>query len=144
MALLLCIAAAHLLTCSLFFISTSLEINHKAMDVVKKSQIGAGVAVKIEHAVYESAKLFGRHFTGKECIALNPNKYTITQLTIFLLSSSTTPHCTTRKRRACLAYHAAEYRCIERALQGPGGQGRLAADSEEAEASSGCGLIMAV
>lgn len=35
------------------------------MDVVKKSQQGAGVAVKIEHAVYESAKLFGRHFNGE-------------------------------------------------------------------------------
>jgi translation initiation factor 5B len=34
------------------------------MDVVKRSQVGAGVAVKIEHAVYESAKLFGRHFNG--------------------------------------------------------------------------------
>lgn len=32
------------------------------MDVVKKSQAGGGVAVKIEHAVYESAKMFGRHF----------------------------------------------------------------------------------
>lgn len=61
-------------------ISSSLEINHKSMDVsaeilfvnseltsghmqvVKKSQAGAGVAVKIEHAVYQSAKMFGRHF----------------------------------------------------------------------------------
>lgn len=46
--------------------STSLEINHKTQDVVKKSQVGAGVAVKIEHAVYESAKLFGRHFDEKD------------------------------------------------------------------------------
>jgi len=45
---------------------TSLEINHKAMDVVKKSQVGAGVAVKIEHAVYETARLFGRHFDEKD------------------------------------------------------------------------------
>jgi len=45
---------------------TSLEINHKAFDVVKKSQAGAGVAVKIEHAVYESAKMFGRHFDEKD------------------------------------------------------------------------------
>ncbi|KAH7102467.1 hypothetical protein BKA62DRAFT_637497 [Auriculariales sp. MPI-PUGE-AT-0066] len=41
---------------------TSLEINHKTMDVIKKSQQGAGVAVKIEHASYQSAKMFGRHF----------------------------------------------------------------------------------
>ncbi|THV00551.1 hypothetical protein K435DRAFT_818286 [Dendrothele bispora CBS 962.96] len=45
---------------------TSLEINHKAHDVVKKSQAGAGVAVKIEHAVYQSAKMFGRHFDDKD------------------------------------------------------------------------------
>ena len=46
--------------------STSLEINHKSFDVVKKSQAGGGVAVKIEHAVYESAKMFGRHFDEKD------------------------------------------------------------------------------
>ncbi|KDQ11544.1 hypothetical protein BOTBODRAFT_35216 [Botryobasidium botryosum FD-172 SS1] len=45
---------------------TSLEINHKNMDIVKKSQAGAGVAVKIEHAVYQSAKMFGRHFDEKD------------------------------------------------------------------------------
>ena len=36
------------------------------MDVVKKSQAGGGVAVKIEHAVYQSAKMFGRHFDDKD------------------------------------------------------------------------------
>ncbi|OBZ71972.1 Eukaryotic translation initiation factor 5B [Grifola frondosa] len=45
---------------------TSLEINHKAFDIVKKSQAGGGVAVKIEHAVYQSAKMFGRHFDEKD------------------------------------------------------------------------------
>ncbi|KAJ6463233.1 hypothetical protein C8R47DRAFT_1238517 [Mycena vitilis] len=45
---------------------TSLEINHKTQDMVKKSQAGAGVAVKIEHAVYQSAKMFGRHFDDKD------------------------------------------------------------------------------
>jgi translation initiation factor 5B len=33
---------------------------------VKKSQAGGGVAVKIEHAVYQSAKMFGRHFDDKD------------------------------------------------------------------------------
>ncbi|KAH8115780.1 hypothetical protein DFH11DRAFT_1688413 [Phellopilus nigrolimitatus] len=47
---------------------TSLEINHKSMDIVKKSQAGGGVAVKIEHAVYQSAKMFGRHFDDKDDI----------------------------------------------------------------------------
>ncbi|KAF7433580.1 hypothetical protein PC9H_005541 [Pleurotus ostreatus] len=45
---------------------TSLEINHKNQDIVKKSQAGGGVAVKIEHAVYQSAKMFGRHFDDKD------------------------------------------------------------------------------
>ncbi|KAI0687291.1 hypothetical protein C8Q76DRAFT_686384 [Earliella scabrosa] len=45
---------------------TSLEINHKSYDIVKKSQAGGGVAVKIEHAVYQSAKMFGRHFDEKD------------------------------------------------------------------------------
>ena len=37
---------------SFFFdFSTSLEINHKHMEVIKKNQAGGGVAVKIEHAV---------------------------------------------------------------------------------------------
>ncbi|KAG2038498.1 P-loop containing nucleoside triphosphate hydrolase protein [Suillus americanus] len=45
---------------------TSLEINHKSFDIVKKSQSGGGVAVKIEHAVYESGKMFGRHFSEKD------------------------------------------------------------------------------
>ncbi|KAI0260503.1 hypothetical protein BC834DRAFT_900115 [Gloeopeniophorella convolvens] len=45
---------------------TSLEINHKSMELVKKSQAGGGVAVKIEHAVYQSAKMFGRHFDEKD------------------------------------------------------------------------------
>jgi len=45
---------------------TSLEINHKAMDIVKKSQAGGGVAVKIEHAVYQSSKMYGRHFDDKD------------------------------------------------------------------------------
>ncbi len=34
--------------------------------IVKKSQAGGGVAVKIEHAVYQSAKMFGRHFDEKD------------------------------------------------------------------------------
>ncbi|KAI0070310.1 hypothetical protein K474DRAFT_1713450 [Panus rudis PR-1116 ss-1] len=45
---------------------SSLEINHKPFEVVKKSQAGGGVAVKIEHAVYQSAKMFGRHFDEKD------------------------------------------------------------------------------
>jgi translation initiation factor 5B len=34
--------------------------------MVKKSQAGGGVAVKIEHAVYETPKMAGRHFTESD------------------------------------------------------------------------------
>jgi len=45
---------------------TSLEINHKTQAKVTKSQVGAGVAIKIEHAVYETGKMYGRHFDDKD------------------------------------------------------------------------------
>ncbi|KAL7422181.1 eukaryotic translation initiation factor 5B [Cryptotrichosporon argae] len=45
---------------------TSLEINHKVFQVVKKSQVGAGVAVKIERAPHQAARSFGRHFDEKD------------------------------------------------------------------------------
>ncbi|KAE9399098.1 hypothetical protein BT96DRAFT_994218 [Gymnopus androsaceus JB14] len=62
---------------------TSLEINHKAMEIVKKSQAGGGVAVKIEHAVYQSAKMFGRHFDDKDELLSH-----ITRQSIDVLKSS--------------------------------------------------------
>jgi translation initiation factor 5B len=34
--------------------------------MVKKSQAGGGVAVKIEHAVYETPKMAGRHFNEND------------------------------------------------------------------------------
>ncbi|GAA6020658.1 hypothetical protein JCM10207_007813 [Rhodosporidiobolus poonsookiae] len=45
---------------------TSLEVNHKAKDIVKKHEAGAGVAVKIERAPHEQAQQFGRHFDDKD------------------------------------------------------------------------------
>ncbi|KAF8554092.1 hypothetical protein OG21DRAFT_1522679 [Imleria badia] len=62
---------------------TSLEINHKPYDIVKKSQAGGGVAVKIEHAVYQSAKMFGRHFDDKDDLLSH-----ITRQSIDVLKSS--------------------------------------------------------
>ncbi|KAF9242947.1 hypothetical protein BU15DRAFT_86712 [Melanogaster broomeanus] len=62
---------------------TSLEINHKSFDIVKKSQAGGGVAVKIEHAVYQSAKMFGRHFDDKDELLSH-----ITRQSIDVLKSS--------------------------------------------------------
>ncbi|KAG0241673.1 hypothetical protein BGW41_005548 [Actinomortierella wolfii] len=41
---------------------TSMEQNHKSVETVKKGQSGGGVAIKIECAVYENAKTYGRHF----------------------------------------------------------------------------------
>jgi hypothetical protein len=45
--------------------------------IVKKSQAGAGVAVKIEHAVYQSAKMFGRHFDEKDEIVSHITRQSI-------------------------------------------------------------------
>lgn len=53
------VSLAQCLTASV--LSTGLEINHKVKEMVKKSEAGGGVAVKIEHASYESAKQYGRH-----------------------------------------------------------------------------------
>jgi translation initiation factor 5B len=41
---------------------TSIEQNHKSIEIVKKGGAGGGVAVKIECAVYETPKTYGRHF----------------------------------------------------------------------------------
>lgn len=45
---------------------TSLEINHKARDVVLKKDVGGGVAVRIEPGLNEAPKMFGRHFDEKD------------------------------------------------------------------------------
>ncbi|KAJ2845032.1 eukaryotic translation initiation factor 5B, partial [Coemansia erecta] len=46
----------------------SMEINHKHMDIVRKGESGAGVAIRIECAAYESAKTYGRHFDDSDDI----------------------------------------------------------------------------
>lgn len=56
---------------------SSLEINHKSQEVVKKSQAGGGVAVKIEHAVYQTPKMFGRHFDEKDEIVSRISRQSI-------------------------------------------------------------------
>ncbi|KAI8081353.1 P-loop containing nucleoside triphosphate hydrolase protein [Halteromyces radiatus] len=45
---------------------TSIEQNHKSLEIVKKGQAGGGVAIKIECAVYETPKTFGRHLEEKD------------------------------------------------------------------------------
>ncbi|ORY02913.1 hypothetical protein K493DRAFT_254579 [Basidiobolus meristosporus CBS 931.73] len=45
---------------------TSMEQNHKSVDQVKKGQAGGGIAIKIECAVYETPKTFGRHFVESD------------------------------------------------------------------------------
>lgn len=77
-----------------------MEINHKSQEVslyynvlvyvvlkdilqvVKKSQAGGGVAVKIEHAVYQSAKMFGRHFDDKDEIVSHITRASIDVLKV--------------------------------------------------------------
>ncbi|KAJ1667812.1 eukaryotic translation initiation factor 5B [Coemansia sp. RSA 1813] len=44
----------------------SMEINHKHMDTVRRGESGAGVAIRIECAAYESAKTYGRHFDDND------------------------------------------------------------------------------
>lgn len=41
---------------------TSMEQNHKAVEIVKRGGAGGGIAIKIECAVYETPKTYGRHF----------------------------------------------------------------------------------
>ncbi|TIB35200.1 hypothetical protein E3P86_02718 [Wallemia ichthyophaga] len=40
----------------------SIEINHKPLDIVKKNQTGAGIAVKIDNFHNQAPKMVGRHF----------------------------------------------------------------------------------
>lgn len=49
---------------------------------MKKSQAGGGVAVKIEHAVYQSAKMFGRHFDEKDEILSHITRQSIDVLKV--------------------------------------------------------------
>ena len=64
---------------------------------MKKSQAGGGVAVKIEHAVYQSAKMFGRHFDEKDEILSHVTRQSIDVLKVcwlrafFLRTKLTSP-----------------------------------------------------
>jgi translation initiation factor 5B len=51
--------------CSLGRVS-SIELNHRQMEQVKRG--GPSVAIKIEHASYEPARLFGRHFIESDLL----------------------------------------------------------------------------
>jgi hypothetical protein len=52
--------------------------------LVKKTQAGGGVAVKIEHAVYQSAKMFGRHFDEKDEVYSRISRQSIDVLKVCL------------------------------------------------------------
>jgi translation initiation factor 5B len=62
--------------------------------IVKKAQAGGGVAVKIEHAVYQSAKMFGRHFDDKDEILSHISRQSIDVLKVgfFLLGRLCNAH----------------------------------------------------
>ncbi|KAI9300776.1 hypothetical protein BJ944DRAFT_170269 [Cunninghamella echinulata] len=56
---------------------TSMEQNHKTVEIVKKGQAGGGVAIKIECANYETPKTFGRHLEEKDEIYSNISRQSI-------------------------------------------------------------------
>lgn len=56
---------------------TSIEQNHKSVDVVKKGQSGAGVAVRLEGATQQ---LFGRHIDEKETLYSHITRHSIDTL----------------------------------------------------------------
>lgn len=66
--------------------------------MIKKSQAGGGVAVKIEHAVYQSAKMFGRHFEEKDELL---SHVTRTSIDVLKVSSSSlmSMQCSLRRHR---------------------------------------------
>ena len=51
---------------------------------MKKSQAGGGVAVKIEHAVYQSTKMFGRHFDEKDELYSHVTRQSIDVLKVLM------------------------------------------------------------
>lgn len=57
--------------------SFSIEQNHKALDIVKKGQSGAGVAIKVEGATQQ---LFGRHIDEKETLYSHITRHSIDTL----------------------------------------------------------------
>ena len=59
-----------------------LNLTYIDFQIVKKAQAGAGVAVKIEHAVYQSAKMFGRHFDDKDEILSHISRQSIDVLKV--------------------------------------------------------------
>ena len=60
--------------------------NLALLQIVKKSQAGGGVAVKIEHAVYQSAKMFGRHFDEKDELYSHITRQSIDELKVRLMT----------------------------------------------------------
>ena len=61
------------------------------IQLVKKAQAGGGVAVKIEHAVYQSAKMFGRHFDEKDEVYSRISRQSIDVLKVCQLLMRTSP-----------------------------------------------------
>jgi hypothetical protein len=49
---------------------------------VRNFQAGGGVAVKIEHTVYQSAKMFGRHFDEKDEILSHVTRQSVDVLKV--------------------------------------------------------------
>ena len=64
-------------------------VSCKSSQIVKKSQAGGGVAVKIEHAVYQSAKMYGRHFDDKDEVLSHITRQSIDVLKVSLVLNFT-------------------------------------------------------
>jgi translation initiation factor 5B len=58
----MCVFRLKLPWCLCWSGSTSLEKEHKSVNLVKKREVGGGIAVKIERAPWETARLYGRQY----------------------------------------------------------------------------------
>ncbi|KAL7747163.1 eukaryotic translation initiation factor 5B [Sorochytrium milnesiophthora] len=56
---------------------TSIEMNHKPLEIVKRGQAGGGVAIKIECPTYEAPKMIGRHFMENDEIVSKISRQSI-------------------------------------------------------------------
>lgn len=68
---------------------TSLEVNHKRLDVVTPKTAGAGVAVRIECAVHETARTYGRHFSDEDELFSHISRQSIDALKEFFWDAMT-------------------------------------------------------
>lgn len=69
---------------------TSLEVNHKRLDIVTAKTQGAGVAVRIEVGINQSAPSYGRHFTDDDELFSHISRQSIDSLKEYFWDAMTT------------------------------------------------------